>query len=90
MDSAIACLHPSTHSSLHSNVSFMKNTPPPGIRDLGHVSELGRFLLLTIRFREEEVRTSIILIVEARTYERNFKEIFVILPNEVIHIVSDH
>ena len=89
MDSAIACLHPSTHSSLHSNVSFMKNTPPPGIRDLGHASELGRFLLLTIRFREE-VQASIILIVEARTDERNFEEIFVILPNEVIHIVSDH
>ena len=68
----------------------MKNTPPPGIRDLGHASELGRFLLLTIRFDEEEVRTSIILIIEARTDERNFKEIFVILPNEVIHIVSDH
>ena len=90
MDSAIACLHPSTHSSLHSNVSFMKNTPPPGIRDLGHVSELGRFLLLTIRFREEEVQASIILIIEARTDEGNLKEIFVILPNEVIHIVSDH
>ena len=90
MDSAIACLHLSTHSSLHSNVSFMKNTPPPGIQDLGHVSELGLFLMLTIRFGEEEVRTSIILIIEARTDERNFKEIFVILPNEVIHIVSDH
>ena len=89
MDSAIACLHPSTHSSLRSNVYFMK-TPPPGIRDLGHVSELGLFLMLAIRFMEEEVRTSIILIVEARTYERNFEEIFVILPNEVIHIVSDH
>ena len=90
MDSAIACLHPSTHSSLHSNVSFMKNTPPPGMRDLGHVSELGRFLLLTIRFSEEEVQASIILIIEARTDEGNLKEIFVILPNEVIHIVSDH
>ena len=90
MDSAIACLHLSTHSSSHSNVYFMKNTPPPGIQDLGHVSELGLFLMLTIRFSEEEVRTSIILIIEARTDERNFKEIFVILPNEVIHIVSDH
>ena len=89
MDSAIACLHPSTHSRLRSNVSFMK-APPPGIRDLGHVSELGLFLMLAIRFMEEEVRTSIILIVKARTYERNFEEIFVILPNEVIHIVSDH
>ena len=68
----------------------MKNTPPPGIQDLGHVSELGLFLMLAIRFREEEVRTSIILIIEARTDERNFEEIFVILPNEVIHIVSDH
>ena len=74
---------------MHSNVSFVK-TPPPGIRDLGYVSELGLFLMLPIRFMEEEVQTSIILIVEARTYERNFKEIFVILPNEVIHIVSDH
>ena len=75
---------------MHSNVSFMKNTPPPSIRDLGYVSELGLFLMLAIRFMEEEVRTSIILIVKARTYERNFEEIFVILPNEVIHIVSDH
>ena len=75
---------------MHSNVSFMKNTPPPGIQDLGYVSELSLFLMLAIRFMEEEVQTSIILIIKARTYERNFEEIFVILPNEVIHIVSDH
>ena len=90
MDSAIACLHLRTHSSLHSNVYFMKNTPPPGIRDLGYVSELGLFLMLPIRFMEEEVQASIILVIEARTDEGNLKEIFVILPNEVIHIVSDH
>ena len=39
MDSAIACFLLSTHSSLNSNVYFMKNTPPPpGIQDLGHAS----------------------------------------------------